>query len=159
MHEYATPHSLRSALFATQLDQYWGMFAPRPPDVMWWYNIEGELHDGRSAELSYDGALFSFVPLIPHTFDKPKSVHYSLGNHRWFKLFENGLNSHEHREELRLHFGRWLCREFNARNFDNDRVHKFAIHWMNERIDTVKMDGTRYANPKQTLWNHLCYEK
>lgn len=159
MHEYATPHSLRPVLFATQLDQYWGMFAPRPPDVMWWYNIEGELHDGRKAELSYDGALFSFVPNIPHTFDKPHSVHYSLGNHRWFKLFENGLNSHEYREELRLNFGRWLCREFNARNFDNDRVHKFSIHWMNERIDTQKQDGTRYPNPRQTLWNHLCYEK
>lgn len=159
MYQYSTPHSLRPVLFVTQLDQYWGMFAPRPPDVMWWYNIEGELHDGRKAEISYDGALFTFEPNFPHTFDKPQSVHASMGNHRWFKLFENGLNSHEYREELRLHFGRWLCREYNARHSGDDRVYKFAIHWMNERVDLQKQDGTRYPNPKQTLWNHMCYEK
>jgi len=159
MHQYSTPHSLRSALWITQLDQYWGMFAPRPPDVMWWYNIEGELHDGRKAEVSNDGALFTFEPNIPHSFDKPQSVHNSMGNHRWFKLFENGLNSHDYKEDLRLNFGRWLCREYNARHFGNDRLWKFAIHWMNERVDVQKQDGTRYPLPKQTLWNHMCYEK
>jgi len=159
MHQYSTPHSLRSALWMTQLDQYWGMFAPRPPDVMWWYNIEGDLHDGRKAEVSNDGALFTFEPNIPHTFDKPQSVHNSMGNHRWFKLFENGLNSHEHKEDLRLNFGRWLCREYNSRHYGNDRLWKFSIHWMNERVDIQKQDGTRYPLPKQTLWNHMCYEK
>lgn len=49
-------------------DRYWGMFAPRPPDVMWWYNIEAELDDGRKAEISYDGSLFTFEPHIPHTY-------------------------------------------------------------------------------------------
>jgi hypothetical protein len=159
MYQYSTPHSLRSFLYVTQLDQYWGMFAPRPPDVMWWYNIEAELHDGRKAEISYDGALFTFEPNIPHTFDKPYSVHNSMGNHRWFKLFENGLNSHEYREDLRLNFGRWMCREYNSRHDGNDRVHKFSIHWMSERVDTQKQDGTRYPLPKQTLWNHMCYER
>jgi len=159
MYNFSTPHAVRPVLFMTQLDQYWGMFAPRPPDVLWWYNIEAELHDGRKAEISYDGALFTFEPNFPHTFDKPKSVHNSMGNHRWFKLFENGLNSHDYREELRLNFGRWICREYNARHFDDDRVHKFAIHWMNERVDTHKQDGTRYPLPRQTLWNHMCYEK
>lgn len=159
MHQYSTPYGLRSVLFVTQLDQYWGMFAPRPPDVMWWYNIEAELHNGRSAEVSQDGALFTFEPNIPHSFDKPYSVHYSMGNHRWFKLFENGLNSHEHREDLRLNFGRWLCREYNARHEGDDRLYKFEIHWMNERVDVQKQDGTRYPLPRQTLWRHMCYER
>jgi len=159
MHQYSTPHSLRSVLYATQLDQYWGMFAPRPPDVMWWYNIEAELHDGRKAEISNDGSLFTFEPHFPHTFDKPYSVHNSMGNHRWFKLFENGLNSHDYRDELRLNFGRWLCREYNDRHWDDDRVYKFAIHWMSERVDVDKQDGTRYPMPRQTLWNHMCYDK
>lgn len=97
-----------------------------------------------------------------------------MGNHRWFKLFENGLNSHDYREELRLNFGRWLCREYNSRHDGDDRLylfevclhrpfdflrHKFSIHWMNERVDVVKQDGTRYPLPRQTLWNHMCYEK
>jgi len=158
-YEWSTPHSVRPVLWVTQLDQYWGMFAPRPPDVMWWYNIEAELHDGTTAELFNDGALFTFKPNIPHTFDKPKSLHDSMGNHRWFKLFENGLNSHEAREDLRLNFGRWLCREFNNRNFDDKRLYKYNIHWMNERVDTTKQDGTRYPGAKQTIWSHVCYDK
>jgi hypothetical protein len=159
MYQYSTPNSLRSFLYVTQLDQYWGMFAPRPPDVMWWYNIEGDLHDGRKAEVSNDGALFTFEPNLPHSFDKPYSVHVSMGNHRWFKLFENGLNAHEYREELRLNFGRWLCREYNSRHTGDDRLWKFSIHWMNERIDVQKQDGTRYPLPRQTLWNHMCYDR
>jgi len=158
-HDYSTPYSLRGVLFVTQLDQYWGMFAPRPPDVMWWYNIEAELDDGTKAELFNNGAMFTFQPNVPHTYDKPRSVHESMGNHRWFKLFENGLNSHEAREDLRLNFGRWLCREYNARHSGGERLYKYTIYWMNERVDLQKMDGTRYPGGKQTIWNHLCYEK
>lgn len=44
------------------------MFAPRPPDVLWWYNIEAELHDGTTAELFNDGVLFTWEPNIPHTY-------------------------------------------------------------------------------------------
>lgn len=158
------------------------MFAPRPPDVMWWYNIEAVLDDGTKAELFNNGALFSFKPNVPHTYlkftiatprahiasdvltprtncgyltihnffgsnallgicltflgigclianryDKPRSLHESMGNHRWFKIFENGLNAHEEREVLKLNFGRWLCREYNERHQGSERLYTYLF--------------------------------
>jgi len=152
------PPSLQPIMWTFQLDQYWGMFAPRPPDITWWYNFEGYLDDGRHVEIFNDGAMHTFIPNIPHTFDKP-NIHESIGNHRWFKIFENGLNSHSQREEIRLYFGRWFCREFNARHQGKDRLHKYSIHFMFERLDMQKMDGSRFPPAKETIWNHLCYEK
>jgi len=155
---YGVPPPLQPVLWVFQLDQYWGMFAPRPPDVTWWYNFEGYLDDGTHVELFNDGALHSFEPNTPHTFNKP-NVHESIGNHRWFKLFENGLNSHSQREEIRLYFGRWFCREYNARHFGSKKLHKYSIHFMYERLNFEKMDGSRYPPAKETIWNHICYEK
>jgi len=154
---YGVPPPLQPVLWIFQLDQYWGMFAPRPPDITWWYNFEGFLDDGTHVELFNNGAMHTFTPNIPHTFDKP-DVHLSIGNHRWFKLFENGLNSHSQREEIRLYFGRWFCREYNIRHPEN-RVHKYSIHFMYERLNMESMDGSRYPPARETIWNHLCYEK
>lgn len=30
---------------------------------------------------------------------------------------------------------------------------------MYERLNMEKMDGSRYPPAKETIWNHLCYEK
>jgi len=156
--KYAVPHSLQPVLWVFQLDQFWGMFAPRPPDITWWYNFEGYLDDGTHVEIFNNGAMHSFTPNIPHTFDKP-DVHLSIGNHRWFKLFENGLNSHAQREDIRLYFGRWFCREYNMRHSGTQRLHKYSIHFMFERLDMEKLDGSRFPAAKETIWNHMCYEK
>ena len=59
-------------------------------------------------------------------------------------------------DELRLHWGRYICREYNAKYFGSDRLYKFSIHWMNERANP---DEPRVMNPKQTLWNHVCYDR
>lgn len=156
--KYGVSPSFQPVLWMFQLDQYWGMFAPRPPDITWWYNFEGFLDDGRQVELFNNGAMHTFVPNIPHTFDKP-NIHESIGNHRWFKLFENGINSHHAREEIRLYFGRWFCREYNSRYEGKDRLQRYSIHFMFERLDMNKMDGSRYPPARETIWNHLCYEK
>lgn len=156
--QYGVPPSLQPIMWICQLDQYWGMFAPRPPDITWWYNFEGWLDDGSHVELFNNGAMHNFVANHPHTFEKP-DIHLSIGNHRWFKLFENGLNSHAQREDIRLYFGRWFCREYNKRNPGTKRVHKYTIHFVFERLDMEKLDGSRFPPARETIWNHLCYEK
>lgn len=57
-------------------------------DITWWYNFEATLDDGTQVELFNNGALHTFTPNIPHTYDKP-DVHLSIGNHRYssFSLF------------------------------------------------------------------------
>lgn len=130
------------------------MFSPRPPDSWWWYNIEAELDNGTKAEIFANGALFTKVP-NPFTWEKPKPFYLGFKNHRWFKYWENGYNM---REDLRLDFGRWLCREWNGVHNGGSRLYKFNVHWMSERNDP-KFDGTRIFQGHQTLWSHMCYEK
>jgi len=155
---FGVPSGLQPVMWVFQLDQYWGMFAPRPPDITWWYNFEGYLDDGTHVELFNNGAMHNFEANVPHTFDKP-DIHLSIGNHRWFKLFENGINSHSQREDIRLYFGRWFCREYNARHSGTKRLWKYSIHFVFERLDMAKMDGSRFPPARETIWNHLCYEK
>eukprot|EP01114_Cavostelium_apophysatum_P012575 TRINITY_DN2847_c0_g1_i3.p1 TRINITY_DN2847_c0_g1~~TRINITY_DN2847_c0_g1_i3.p1 ORF type:complete len:651 (+),score=125.42 TRINITY_DN2847_c0_g1_i3:132-2084(+) len=155
-----TPGSLYPIMYSLHLDQYWAMFTPSPPNSWWWYNIEGELGDNTKVELWANGGVFSHIPNIPHTFDKPPSNEVYLGfkNHRWFKFFENGYNGHSAYETMRLEFGRWICREYNAANHGDKRLWKFAVHLMSEE-DNPQHDGSRTFTGKQTLWNHLCYEQ
>jgi len=150
----------REVTWALNMDQNWAMFSPRPPDVLWWYNFEATLDNGTKVDLFRDGGWLSHEP-SPFTFDKPDPSNFVYGfkNHRWFKYFENGYNTHRSNSELRLSWGRWLCREYNSVHTGADRLYLFSIHFMSERVDTDKMDGTRYLLQKMTLWNHICYEK
>lgn len=157
-HEYSTPNSVNWMIWAFQVEQYWGVFAPRPPDSYWWYNIHGELDNGTEVELWANGGLFTWEPNPSH-WEKPNPVYISFKNHRWFKYYENGLNTHPNNDLLRLNFGRWICREFNKRHYGPHRLWKFDIFLMNERLDTQKMDGSRIFTGKYSLWGHLCYEK
>lgn len=100
-------------MLSSHLDQSWAMFAPSPPYVQWWYNIEGKLDNGTQVELFNKGALFTHVP-NEFSWEKPSvsngDFKISFKNHRWFKYFENGYNSHATHEALRLEFGKWICR-------------------------------------------------
>ncbi len=48
---------------------------------------------------------------------------------------------------------------YNKRHSGKERVWKYSIHFMYERLDMGKMDGSRYPPAKETIWNHMCYEK
>jgi hypothetical protein len=159
-HPLPIPDAMQPLLHVLHLDQHWAMFTPSPPNSWWWYNIEGELGDHTKVELWANGGLFTHIPNVPHSFDKPPNHKVYLGfkNHRWFKFFENGYNHHAAYETLRLEFGRWLCREYNTYNHGNQRLWKFAIHLMNE-VDNPQHDGSRSFAGRQTMWNHLCYEQ
>jgi len=144
-------------IWTLHLDQSWAMFSPRPPDVHWWYNIEGRLANGTKVELWDHGAVFTHVP-NPFSWEKPNPKNFvvSFKNHRWFKYYENGYNTHSENQEIRLEYGRWVCREYNKVNFNQKHLVGFSVHWMNERLDTNLMDGTRIPGSKHTLWNHQC---
>ncbi len=73
---------------------YCRMFSPRPPNVQWYYIIEGELDNGTAMELFRDEGMFKWEPNIPIVWDKPDPYYKSFKNHRWFKYYENGINTH-----------------------------------------------------------------
>jgi len=146
-------------LWSLEMEQYWGVFAPRPPDSYWWYNIQGVLQSGTAVELFNNGALFTLDPNIPPSWDKPDPMNVAFKNHRWFKYYENGLNSHASNEVLRLNFGRWLCREYNSVHHGDDRLWKFDMWLVGDRVDMAKMDGTRLPTGRSIIWSHMCYTK
>jgi len=156
--QYQVAPSLRWTIWALETEQYWGVFAPRPPDSYWWYNIQGTLDNETVVELWGQAGLFTWEP-NPASWDKPDPLYISFKNHRWFKYFENGLNTHPANEQIRLNFGRWVCREYNARHGGDERLLKFEMWLMNERLDLAKMDGSRIFTGKRSLWNHMCYYK
>lgn len=157
--QYTTPASLHGLTWSMHFPQNWGMFSPRPPDVNWWYNIKGELDNGTFVELFSEGGLHSMEPSPYIGLTKPPSTIKAFKNHRWFKLFEVGINSHRHADTLRLSFGRWVCREYNKRHSGKQALYKHDIHFVSERLDMQKLDGSRFPPQSSVLWRHQCYYK
>lgn len=152
------PNWVKPTFYWAHLDQSWGMFAPRPPSSHFWYNIDATLDDGRNVELFSNAGLFTWEP-SEQTWQKPDPFYINFKNHRWFKFFENGVNSHPRNDVLRLNFGRWICRNYNARHSGEDRLYTFQLNYMSESYDGLKPFAPRVAQPKQLLWNHRCYDK
>jgi hypothetical protein len=84
-------------------------------------------------------------------------MYLGFKNHRWVKYYEIGFNNHGQQEKIRLHWGRWVCREFNTRYHGVQRVKSFQVWIVFETLDLDKMDGTRNPAGKSQLWNHVCY--
>eukprot|EP01116_Phalansterium_solitarium_P022941 TRINITY_DN7784_c0_g1_i1.p1 TRINITY_DN7784_c0_g1~~TRINITY_DN7784_c0_g1_i1.p1 ORF type:complete len:858 (-),score=261.35 TRINITY_DN7784_c0_g1_i1:84-2624(-) len=151
-----TADAARPTVFALHLDQYWGMFAPKPPDSWWYYNIEATLDNGTKLELFDDGG-YRYLQGKPHSWDKP-DFFLSFKNHRWFKYFENGYNSHPARDGIRLNFGRWLCRRWNLEYPGEQRLYTFIVHLVTERANYEEMDGFNHIpTGSGKMWEHICY--
>jgi len=142
-------------LWKLQLEQYWGVFAPRPPDSWWWYNIHGKLVNGTEVELFDKAALFTHEPK-PHSWDKPDPYYmvYNFKNHRWFKFYEMAFNSGT--QIYRLNYGKWVCREFNAVHHRDTQLKSFSMYLVSERLDYSKDDGSRLPAGKWSQWEHNC---
>ncbi|EAL71619.1 hypothetical protein DDB_G0271510 [Dictyostelium discoideum AX4] len=150
------PQSINWLVFMTRMDQMWSMFSPRPPAQHWWYTFEGELDDGTLVELWNNQGLFTWIPNVePYTREKPNPYPDCIGNHRWFKVYEN-LNSGGSFETIRMGLGKWICREYNTRHIEHERLHRFNIVFRNEQ---QHLNNTRSPLPDQILWQHICYNK
>eukprot|EP01116_Phalansterium_solitarium_P011134 TRINITY_DN2673_c0_g2_i1.p1 TRINITY_DN2673_c0_g2~~TRINITY_DN2673_c0_g2_i1.p1 ORF type:complete len:697 (+),score=177.83 TRINITY_DN2673_c0_g2_i1:115-2205(+) len=158
-HQWATPDRYKWVAWSWHLEQSWAMFSPRPPDVHWSYVIQGEMDNGTEAEFFRGEGLFNWEPNTPFTWDRGPDMWRSFKNHRWFKYYENGLNTHPQNNLLRLNYGRYICREYNARHWGGAMLYKFSIHFISDQVDAKRPDQPRRKLPHQTLWNHLCYEK
>jgi len=126
--DYSTPSDFKSIAWLLHLDQSWSMFSPRPPNVQWYYIIQSELDNGTVGELFREEGLFRWE-LNPMSWSRPDPVWRSFKNHRWFKYYENGINTHSQNELLRLNFGRYLCREYNSRHRSEDHLYKLNMYW------------------------------
>eukprot|EP01132_Coremiostelium_polycephalum_P004161 gene4161-5209_t len=150
------PENLNWFVFLIRMDQMWSMFSPRPPSIHWWYTYEAELDDGTQMELWNNEGLFTWEGNpAPYSREKPDPYHECIGNHRWFKVYEN-INTGNGYELVRLGMGRWVCREWNARHTGDKRLYKFNMVYRNEKQN---LDDTRTLLNDVVLWSHVCYDK
>jgi len=140
----------RDLFLVLQLDQIWDMFAPRPPNIDWWFVLEASLSDGSNIDLWGNGGLFNWEGR-PLAFDKGDVVS-GYKRHRWFKYFERYAN-HQSNNVIRLHFGRYVCRTYNSKHSNSKRLSTFKMWWV---FEFQQMDGSVTSGGRNLLWEHIC---
>jgi hypothetical protein len=143
-----------TVLLALNLDQYWGMFSPRPPDTWFYYAMLGTLDSGEKVELWRDQQRLTRWELREASSAPPKSLVESIGNHRWFKLYET-VNS-ENSDPLRLALGRYICREWNRRHGGEERLATYEIHLIQVLIQLPWDNEPPQPQFDNVIWTHTC---
>ena len=74
-------HILTPVANTLRLDQYWGMFAPKPMQDDGWFSMVAVLDDGSRVDL--------FQHCQPHTFTRPADIVHMHKTARWAKFWMN----------------------------------------------------------------------
>lgn len=136
---------LTPPLRATRLDQYWDMFAPFPSREDGWFVIAAQLRDGSELDLLHPER-------VGVRYDKPAHVSEEWPNIRWHKYLERIWSAQF--ANNRLHFGRYLCRDWNTTHSGEQQLDTFKIIYMLEKSvpygETPKVE-------QNVLWRHGCF--
>jgi hypothetical protein len=130
-----------------RLDQSWGMFAPYPVKDDGWIIIAGELQNKEEIDL----IRFKRGPV---SYTKPDDFSEIFPNQRWQKFLTN-LRYKDHTQSL-LQYGRWICRTYNSKRANGEKLDTFQIIYMEEFSEAV---GKVRDLKKRVLWNHNCFAK
>lgn len=146
-------------IVSLHLGQEWAMFSPHPPTTGFFYVIAANLTDNRQVDLFRERGLFRWHG-APLTWQPEPRADFaaSIGNHRWFKYYEafNWGQGYSDIDAIRLNFGRWICREWNARHEGNDRLWYFEWHMITHSLDHVTKMRLPYDHA--VLWSHMCFD-
>ena len=75
-------------------------------------------------------------------------------NYRWRKFLIN--LSRKKYKNYRLHYGRYLCRQWNKKREYAKKLDTFKIYYMSE---ATRLDSSRGTPRKILLWSHSCFKK
>ena len=141
--QWTIPTSLQWIAPVTGTYQNWRLFAPYPNREDGWYVMPATLRGGDTIDLWRQTSV---------SWDKPNQVRHDHKNNRWVKYMNNlWIARNEHH---RLHFGRYLCRNWNSQHQGDDVLETFSIIYNLEK--TPKPEGIITTEPI-TLWNHSCF--
>ncbi|KYR00587.1 hypothetical protein DLAC_02606 [Tieghemostelium lacteum] len=152
LYDYNVPNSIRWFAPTLRLEQYWSMFSPYPSKDNGWLVIPAILNNGAEVDLYTHG--------LPVTYDKPELISQTFPTQRWRKYLMN-LQSASHKER-RLHYGRYLCREWNwyGRHPEEAHIKSFRILFMYEIIPDMPTaenpNPTKHKAEPLELWSHQC---
>jgi hypothetical protein len=139
------PRSANFLLEVPHIDQYWGMFAPKPTMDGGWYVIPGKLRNGTEIDLLRDGA--------PVSWEKPGDVIRSYRSERWRKYLMNLWDVRNSR--YRLHYARYLARLWNRDHYGPEELCTFEICYM--RQDSQRGFKPTLQPKKVVIWRHWCF--
>lgn len=132
---------VRSAAYVLGLDQTWAMFAPSPLKDDGWYVIPGRLRNGKAVDLFRNGGDVRW--------ERPHSVSGSYPNTRWRRYMMMLPNHLEYAPS----YARYLCRNWNGRRADEERLEALEIVFVVER---TLPDYRRSEPRKVSLYRHRC---
>ncbi len=146
----AMSESVASLGHVLGLKQSWEMFAPYPLRDDGWYFIPGTLQGGQQVDL---------MPITRDDFrlhqevswEKPQYLSGTYKNEHWRKYLANIWQTKY--ADQRLHFGRYICREWNARYTGTNRLETFQITYM---LEETLPDYQLSTPEKVILWDHSC---
>jgi predicted DCC family thiol-disulfide oxidoreductase YuxK len=139
----AVAQALSPTLYRLRLDQMWSMFAPYPSLDDGWFVIPGELEDGSAVDVRKPGEPLSYA--------KPASVLADIRNARW-QSYEARLYL-KHYRDFRVHYARYLCRDWNRSAPAGRRLESLDIVYLLER---TRRDGSTEPPEQVVLWRHEC---
>ncbi|MGH8481601.1 MAG: DCC1-like thiol-disulfide oxidoreductase family protein [Nevskiaceae bacterium] len=131
-------------LYTLQLKQSWGMFAPYPRTGDGWFVIPGKLEDGTEVSVLHPRA-------AGVSYNKPARVAAEIGNSRW-QSYQARLYL-KSGAQYRLHYGRYLCRQWNRGALPGHRLESLKLVYVLER---TRMDGSIEPVEQVVLWHHDC---
>jgi len=154
------PEGITSFFRSIDINQHWSMFAPQPPNTHWYYVMEGDLQNNHVVDLWKRENLFrweggnDWKNNESISWEQPNPFAASIGNHRWFKFYENGVNYGPRSKIILPYFGSWICRKWNSkRESSAERLKTFRIWYMSQ---DQHLDGSRGPASRHMLWRHYC---
>lgn len=145
-YKYPVPNSIRWVAPVFKIDQWWGMFSPHPPKIDGWLVMPAKLADGSEVDIFQGGK--------PISYEKPELIYNMYPTQRWRK-FLMSLQK-EAGKDKRIHYGRYLCREWNFwnRHPPEKQLVEYKIIFMVEKT----ADPDQPPNPitQSELWSHKC---
>lgn len=123
---YPLPNVLRNVRDTLSLNQKWNMFAPAPSVVDGWFVVRGETRDGTVVDVLKN------YPTDPD-FSRPENMAAEYPNYRWRKYLTR--LALEVDKAHRPPFARYLCRTWDQRKPDSQRLASVKIYFNMERIE------------------------
>jgi len=137
------------------LQQDWRMFSV-PPTRTGWIVIPARLADGREIDLASAGGPAPRgrgADLVPVTWGKPEVPSRRFRNDRW-RLFLARAVYGPGTQDWLLHYGRYVCREWNRAHAGPTQLESFQIIFM-----VAPVSGTSSARvyEREVSWTHRCF--
>ena len=120
-----------------RLDQYWGMFAPKPMHDDGWFSMVAVLDDGSRLDLFQDGRT--------HTFKRPADIVHMHKTARWAKYWMNMWM--EKHGRYRKYGTAYMRAQFQAKHPDRE-IKQLSFYY---HLDVIPAPGQRRAPVQPTL--------